>query len=98
MEPDGRDYGRHPAADGWGDAVVIAIFARMGSWLRSVARRGRVETDMEEEIRFHLEARAADLMRQGVNPRQAMRQAKMEFGEVATHLDEMRRSLGLRWW
>ena len=75
-----------------------AIFARMRSWLSSVSRRGRLETDMEEEIRFHLEARAADLMRQGVNSRQAMRQAKLEFGEVATHLDEMRRSLGLRWW
>ena len=61
-------------------------------------RRERLKTEMEEEIRFHLEARAEDLTRQGVSPGQAMRQAKIEFGEVATHLDEMRRSLGLRWW
>ena len=72
-----------------------AFFARMRS---SVDFEVTIGVDMERKIRFHLEARAADLMRQGVNSRQAMRQAKLEFGEVATHLDEMRRSLGLRWW
>ncbi len=53
---------------------------------------------MEDEIRFHLEARAEDLIRQGVTPRQAARQARVEFGGVATHKDGMRHSLGLRWW
>jgi hypothetical protein len=35
---------------------------------------------MEEEIRFHLEARAADLAREGLDPREAMRRARIEFG------------------
>ena len=53
---------------------------------------------MEEEVRFHLEARAADLMREGSEPQKAMRQARLEFGGVASHKDAMRDSRGLRWW
>ena len=77
---------------------MSASFARMRSWLRSVIRRQRLEGEMEEEIRFHLEARAKDLIRHGLTPRQAARQARLEFGGVATHKDGMRHSLGLRWW
>jgi hypothetical protein len=52
---------------------------------------------MEEEIRFHLAARAADLVREGSDPETAMRQARLEFGGVESHKDGMRSSLGLRW-
>ena len=71
--------------------------ARFRSWSRAVRQRGRLETEMEEEIRFHLEARAADLVREGAESQQAMRQARLEFGGVASHKDGMRSSLGLRW-
>ena len=73
-------------------------WSRLKSWIRSVSRGKRLETDMEAEIRFHLEARAADLVREGLDPSEAMRQARLEFGTVAAHKDAMRSSLGLRWW
>jgi predicted permease len=72
--------------------------SRLKSWIRSVSRGKRLEADMEAEIRFHLEARAADLVREGLGPSEAMRQARLEFGTVAAHKDAMRSSLGLRWW
>jgi predicted permease len=53
---------------------------------------------MDEEMRFHLEARAADLAGTGLDEKEAMRKARLEFGPIATHKDAMRRSLGLRWW
>jgi hypothetical protein len=59
---------------------VKAMFVRMQSWLRSVTRRERLETEMEEEIRFHLEARAEDLTRQGVSSRQARRLVALVAG------------------
>jgi predicted permease len=71
---------------------------RLKSWIRSVASGKRLEADMEAELRFHLEARTADLVREGLSPREAMRQARLEFGTVAAHKDSMRNSLGLRWW
>jgi predicted permease len=73
-------------------------WSRLKSWMRSVSRGKRLEADMEAEIRFHLEARAADLVREGLGSSEAMRQARLEFGTVAAHKDAMRSSLGLRWW
>ena len=77
---------------------MSALWVRLRSWWRAVTGRRRLETEMEEEIRFHLEARAADLMLEGSDPRDAMRKARLEFGGVASHKDAMRSSLGLRWW
>jgi predicted permease len=77
---------------------MSAQWSRLRSWLGSLLRRRRLEQDMEEELRFHLEARTADLMREGHSPEEAVRRARLEFGPVATHKDEMRNSLNLRWW
>ncbi len=70
--------------------------ARMRSLARSVFRRKRLESEMEAEIRFHLESRTEDLVRDGFTPREAARRARLEFGTVATHKELMRHSLGLR--
>ena len=74
------------------------LLPRLRSWLRSITHRSRLEETMDDEIRFHLEARAADLAAQGLSPQQAARQARLELGAINTHKDNMRRSLGLRWW
>ena len=77
---------------------MSSLGARVQSWLRSMTGRARVEAEMDEEIGFHLEARAADLMRNGLDRKTAARRARLEFGGVATHKDSIRKSLGLRWW
>ena len=77
---------------------MTARLSRLKSWLRAITHRNRVEAHMEDEILFHLEARAADLTQQGLSPREAMRQARIEFGAIPTHKDAMRHSLNLRWW
>ena len=46
-------------------------WSRLKSWIRSVSRGKRLEADMESEIRFHLEARAADLVREGLGPQRS---------------------------
>ncbi len=53
---------------------------------------------MQDEIRFHIEAYAEDLVRQGVTREEARRKARMEFGTVETQKEECRASLGLRMW
>ena len=77
---------------------MSARWSRFRSWLRSVIGRRRLETEMEEEVRFHLEARASELMQEGLDSREALRRAQIEFGGIASHKDGMRNSLGLRWW
>ena len=39
-------------------------------------RRHRVESEMAQELRFHMESRAADLERRGLSPAEAKREAR----------------------
>jgi predicted permease len=73
------------------------MISRLKSFLRSVTRRGRLEAEMADEIQFHLEARATDLERTGLSHAEALRRARIEFGQPAMHIENMRHSLGLRW-
>src|SRR5215469_16501841 len=67
------------------------------SSLRSLAstlfRRARVENEMEEELRAHIQHRADDLERSGVPRRDAERQARIEFGGYEKVKEECRESL-----
>jgi predicted permease len=54
--------------------------------------------EMEDEVRFHIQSVAEDLILRGVEPEEAMRRAQIEFGSVESHKDAMRHSIGLRWW
>ena len=69
---------------------------RLLSLIRAAWRRSTFEDEMREEMRFHVEARAADLVRRGIARDEAARRARVEFGSVEKHKDEARASVGLR--
>jgi predicted permease len=71
--------------------------ARLRSWLRSLLRRSRLERELDEEMRFHLESRVADLTRQGLSAAEAERRARLEFGSVDKQKERVREARGLRW-
>ena len=53
------------------------------SWwsrFRNVVRSDRLEQDLEDEQRFHIEARAADLEASGLSREAALEQARRQFG------------------
>jgi len=54
-----------------------------------------MEREMDEEMRYHIEARAADLAEQGVPQEDALRQARLEFGGMETAKDECRDAVGV---
>src|SRR4029079_12537317 len=64
--------------------------------LRTWIRRSAFEDEMRDEMRLHLEARAAHLVRRGLSPPDAARQARLEFGPIETRKDEARASAGVR--
>src|SRR5262249_9175166 len=74
----------------------MTYWKRMASWIRATSRRPRMESEMEAELRFHIEARAEDLVRSGVSLREALRRAKIEFGAVENAKEECREARGLR--
>src|SRR4051812_39380623 len=93
MEPHGGNDRRHLAHHSGGD---MKFSARLRSFAKSLTRRPLLEEDMEAELNFHIESRAADLVSKGLAPEDALRQARIEFGGVEGHKQDMRVSLGLQ--
>jgi len=65
--------------------------------LRAIVRRSRMESEMDTELRFHIEAFAEDLVRSGVSRREAQRRARMEFGGFERAKEECRDARGVNW-
>jgi macrolide transport system ATP-binding/permease protein len=53
-------------------------------------RRERLDQSMEEELRFHIAERAADLQRSGVPLVEAERRAQLEFGGMENYKEQCR--------
>src|SRR6185312_13859600 len=70
----------------------------LSSSLRSVAatlfKRKKVDYQMEEELRSHIQSRADDLEKSGMNRKEAERQARIEFGGYERYKEECRESAG----
>ena len=71
----------------------------MPDWKRLLAtfRPHRRNAEIDDELEFHIEMRAADLMRQGVPEAEAFRQARTKFGSRARIVEETRETHLLRW-
>jgi putative ABC transport system permease protein len=54
-----------------------------------------METDMDDEMRFHVEMESADLIARGVSPEEARRRALVSFGGVARFKEEGRDARGV---
>jgi hypothetical protein len=67
---------------------------RLRSWLRTILQRARMESEMDAELRFHMESRAEDLTRDGVPRQEALRRARLEFGGIETAKEECREARG----
>ena len=70
--------------------MIAGSLARVRSLWRGLRRRADVEADMAEEFRLHQELRAADLVRAGLSPAEAARQARLDFGPAEMHNDGAR--------
>src|SRR5512132_1406669 len=63
------------------------------SWLSRLKRTfapGRLEEELDEELRDHLERRAAELRDKGVEEDDAQRRAALRFGNVASIREQTR--------
>jgi len=63
--------------------------------LRSLFRRTKVDEELYEELRFHLERQTEKYLRAGMSSEQAMRQARMEFGGLAQVQEGCREARGV---
>jgi predicted permease len=72
------------------------LTARLQSSLSGVLHRSRLHREVEAERQFHLEAYAADLVREGVSPDEARRRACVELGSGLVQKEKYREAMGLR--
>jgi predicted permease len=75
----------------------MTLLARLGSFMAALIRGRTIERDMEEEWRFHVEARADTLAADGVPRDEAVRRARTEFGDPLRWKEGGREARGLLW-
>lgn len=73
-------------------------FHRLIRRLRILRDRERVEREMDEEMRFHIEMEAEERARRGAHPRAARRQALLAFGGLERFKERARDARGTRLW
>lgn len=71
------------------------MFQRIRSLFAVLTSRFDFEAGMNEELRFHIEQYADDLMRSGVPREEALRRARIEFGGLNTVKGDCRQARGL---
>ena len=67
------------------------------TWWRRLVSRSRLESDLDRELRDHLERHVADLTRDGTSEADARRQAALIFGGVERVKEDCRDARGTRW-
>src|SRR5437870_4756873 len=66
------------------------------TWMRAMLWRSRMESEIDAEVRFHIEACGEDLVRSGVPRQEALRRARIEFGGIERAKEECREARGVR--
>jgi predicted permease len=64
--------------------------------LRALFSRGRVERELDEELRFHFDQQVAAHEKDGLNRQEAIRRARLAFGGRDQIKEEYRDALGVR--
>src|SRR5688572_8819088 len=81
-----------PASSGSRSSAVP--LHQLSSRLRALVRRRRVESELDDEIRFHLEAEADEQRATGLSEADAGRAARRDFGNVILIRETMREAFG----
>ncbi len=60
----------------------MTFWSRMQSFLRATTHREELASEMDTELRFHIDNYVDDLMRSGISREEAVRRARLAFGGV----------------
>lgn len=72
----------------------MGLLNSLRSTLAIAVRRQRFEAGISEELRFHIEAYAEDLVQSGMSPEDAWRRARLELGNTEALKEELRAARG----
>ena len=66
------------------------MFRKFSSYVRALLHKDKVERDMDQELRFHLEMEIEANIKRGMSPPEARRDALLKFGGVEKFKEECR--------
>ncbi|MGB9455481.1 MAG: ADOP family duplicated permease [Bryobacteraceae bacterium] len=75
----------------------MALWKEISNRLGYLVRRSRFDREFEEEMQFHIRARADELEQSGLSGADAQRQARREFGSTLRSREETRSAWQMRW-
>jgi putative ABC transport system permease protein len=73
------------------------MLSRLKTALRALLRKSQAETELDEELRDHIERQTEQNIRLGMNPEEARYAARKAFGGVEQAKEQSRDSNGVRW-
>ncbi|MBO0726793.1 MAG: ABC transporter permease, partial [Blastocatellia bacterium] len=65
--------------------------------MRALLRRSQIESELDEELRYHIERQTEQNIRLGMNPEEARDAARKAFGGVEQAKEQSRDARGARW-
>jgi predicted permease len=74
----------------------MSLQSRVKTWWRAVSKPRQLATQVQEELEFHIESCAEDLMKTGVPRSEAFRRAKAELGSIPASSEQCRAAWGTR--
>ena len=74
----------------------MSVLRRVLMWFVALFRPGRLERDLDREMRFHLEMEIEANVRRGMSPDEARRVALVAFGGIERHKESARDERGTR--
>ncbi len=74
----------------------MSLRSRVATWWRAVTDHDTLDRQVDEELEFHLESYAEDLMRSGIPRDEALRLARAELGSLAVEREKCRAAWGAR--
>ncbi|HEX5083016.1 MAG TPA: ABC transporter permease [Blastocatellia bacterium] len=73
------------------------MLSRLKAAMQALLRRSQAESELDEELRYHIERQIEQNIRMGMSPQEARLAARRAFGGVETAKERSRDARGLRW-
>src|SRR5262245_41399159 len=73
------------------------MLSKLKTALRALLRRSRAESELDEELNYHIEQQTEQNIRLGMSPEEARYAARKAFGGVDQAKERSRDARGVRW-
>lgn len=76
----------------------MSVSSRLRTWWKAVKHSEQFSSEMDDELGFHIESYAEDLIKAGLSREEAFRRARIELGGVDAQKEKLRAAWGTRFW